>query len=533
VQRSVRRPGLAHPSAAGRRQTPRPPLTSYFSLLTSHFFRPRFCLTKTLNRPKWLRDGALGPRTPRNRQESLAIRGTITPMKQRLGPLALVAALSFVSGGWLLDRGPAEREALYEQARVLETVLAVIHDHSLDSLDQTELFQNTARTMVAQLKDPYAELLVGEGYRQFSRQMSGTGELETPEARAVPRGVRIPATSPGVMLAPTTGYVALHSLSEGSADELQSVVWDLRKRGMRTLVLDLRNDPGGLIKEGVQVAELFLPKGDTIVRTRGRTPEHNKTYVAGVGSRWPDLGLVLLVNNGTASSAELIAGALQDHDRAAVVGLPTYGKGVLQTTYPLESDMAIKLTTARWFTPSGRSVNRPRTHSDSLLADARELAAMHGVRFRTDDGRPLPEGKGIQPDLLVRRDTYTPGERTFLDSLGSSYAAFRGALADCAVAVKAQADLTSESFTVTPAMRARVRAGLEARDVHVSQAVFDSAATYVDRQLGYEIAREVFGDAAASRRRLLDDRQMQAALDLIARGATEDALIRNAQDTDD
>ena len=82
-------------------------------------------------------------------------------------------------------------------------------------------------------------------------------------------------------------------------------------------------------------------------------------------------------------------------------------------------------------------------------------------------------------------------------------------------------------------MRARVRAGLEARDVHVSQTVFDSAATYVDRQLGYEIAREVFGDPAASRRRLLDDRQMQAALDLIARGATEDALIRNAQDADD
>jgi carboxyl-terminal processing protease len=455
-------------------------------------------------------------------------------MKQRLAPLALVAALSFVSGGWLLDRGPTEREALYEQARVLESVLSVIHDHSLDSLDQTELFQNTARTMVSQLNDPYAELLIGEGYRQFSRQMSGTGELDTPEARAVGRDGRVPAISPGVMLTPTTGYVALHSLSEGSADELQTAVWDLRKRGMRTLVLDLRNNPGGLIKQGVQAAELFLPKGDTIVRTRGRTPEHTRIYVAGAGSRWPDLGLVLLVNNGTASSAELIAGALQDHDRAVVVGLPTYGKGVLQTTYPLKNDMAIKLTTARWFTPSGRSINRPRTHSDSTLADARQLAALRGLRFQTDDGRPLTEGKGIQPDLLVRRDSYTPGERAFLDSLGSSYAAFRGALADCAVAVKAEADLPSEAFTVTPGMRARVRAGLETRDVHVPQAVFDSAATYVDRQLGYEIAREVFGDAAASRRRLLDDRQMQAALDLVTRGGpSEQALIRSAQDAGD
>ena len=450
-------------------------------------------------------------------------------MKQRLGPLALVAALSFVSGGWLLHHEPAEREALYEQARVLETVLSVIHNHSLVSPDQSELFRNTARTLVAQLKDPYAELLVGEGYRQFSRQMSGTGELETPAIPRVIRGVRIPATSPGVMLTPTTGYVALHSLSEGSADELQAAVWDLRKRGMRTLVLDLRNNPGGLIKQGVQVAEFFLSKGDTIVRTRGRTAEHTKTYVAGIGSRWPDLGLVLLVNDGTASSAELIAGALQDHDRAAVVGLPTYGKGLLQTTYPLESDMAIKLTTARWFTPSGRSIHRPRTSSDSALADARLLATLHGVRFRSDAGRPLAEGKGIQPDLLVRRDAYTPGARTLLDSLGSSYAAFRGALAACAVAVKAQAELTAEDFTVTPAMRERVRTELEARAVHVPPAVFDSAATYVDRQLGYEIAREVFGDAAASRRRLMDDRQMQAALDLIARGSTQDDLIRGAQ----
>ena len=454
-------------------------------------------------------------------------------MKQRIGTLVLVAALSFVSGGWLLQREPTEQEALYQQARVLETVLSVIHDHSLESPDQTELFQNTARTLIAQLKDPYAELLVGEGYRQFSRQMSGTGELDRPDTRPTLRGIRIPATSPGVMLTSTTGYVALHSLSEGSADELETAVWDLRKRGMRSLVLDLRNNPGGLIKQGVQVAEFFLPKGDTIVRTRGRTAEHSKTYVAAAGERWPGLGLVLLVNDGTASSAELITGALQDHDRAVVVGLPTYGKGVLQTTYPLDNEMAIKLTTARWFTPSGRSVNRPRTHSDSALADARLLATIHGVRFRTDDGRPLQEGKGIQPDVLVRRDGYTPGERAFLDSLGSSYAAFRGALADCAVAVKSQSDLTSEAFAVTPAMRERVRTGLEGRDVHVTPAVFDSAASYVDRQLGYEVAREVFGDAAATRRRLMDDRQMRAALELIEHGQSQEELVRLAQKAGD
>jgi len=446
---------------------------------------------------------------------------------RRLATLGLVAVLSFLTGGWLLHREPTEEERLYEQARVLGTVLSVIHDHSLESADQNELFQSTARNLVAQLKDPYAELLVGDGYREFSRQMSGTGDLTAPAPSKRP--VRIPATSPGVMLSGATGYVALHSLSDGSADELETAVWGLRKRGMRTLVLDLRNDPGGLIKQGVQVAELFLSKGDTIVITRGRTAEHSRVYVTSTAEKWPGLGLVVLVNDGTASSAELVAGALQDHDRAAVVGLPTYGKGVLQTTYPLGSDMAIKLTTARWFTPSGRSVNRPRTHTDSVVADARQSALARGVRYRSDAGRLLADSKGIQPDRMVRRDGYTPDERAFLDSLGSSYAAFRGALADCAAAIKIQGEITSEDFVVTPAMRERVRAGLEGRRLHISDQAFAAAGSYIDRQLGYDIAREVFGDGAATRRRLLDDRQMRAALELIDHSASEGELIRLAE----
>ena len=450
---------------------------------------------------------------------------------KRFATLGLVAVLSFLTGGWLLHREPTEEERLYEQARVLGTVLSVIHDHSLETADQNELFENTARNLVAQLKDPYAELLVGDGYRQFSRQMSGTGELSDPAATT--KSVRIPATSPGVMLDGTSGYVALHSLSDGSADELQTAVWGLRKRGMRTLVLDLRNDPGGLIKQGVQVAELFLPKGDTIVVTRGRTTEHSRVYVASGGEKWPDLGLVVLVNDGTASSAELVAGALQDHDRAAVIGLPTYGKGVLQTTYPLSSDMAIKLTTARWFTPSGRSINRPRTHADSVVAEARQSAMARGVRYRTDSGRLLADGKGIQPDRIVRRDGYTADERAFLDSLGSSYAAFRGALADCASAIKAQGEIGSEDFLVTPAMRERVRVELEARRLHIGDQAFAAAGSYVDRQLGYDIARDMFGDAAATRRRLLDDRQMKAALELVEHGASEGDLIRLAEATND
>ncbi len=448
-------------------------------------------------------------------------------MKHRLSALAMVAMVSFLCGGWLLNREPAGEANLQHQSRVLETVLSVIYDHSLDSPNRTELFENTARTLVSQLRDPYAELLVGDGYRQFNRQMSGTGETVLPRGERATGGdaTRIPAISAGVLLSPTVGYVALHTLSDGAAQELATEVWSLRKQGMRTLVLDLRNNPGGLIKQGVQVAELFLNQGDTIATTRGRKASHTKAYMARSVERWPGLMLALLVNDGTASSAELIAGALQDHDRGVVVGQPTFGKGVLQTTYPLGGEMAIKLTTARWFTPSGRSINRPRTRSDSVVARRRRAAEASGARFQSDVGRRLLEGNGIMPDLVVRREGYTPRERAFLDSLGNGYPAFRAAVSDVALNARGDGNLVAEDFDVTPEMRARVYGALVERGVRISPELFASAARYVDRQLGHEIARELFGEAAATRRRLLADRQMRATFDLIGRSASQPEML--------
>jgi carboxyl-terminal processing protease len=460
-----------------------------------------------------------------------AAGGKGTSMKHRLGALAMVAMGSFLCGGWLLNREPAGEANVQHQSRVLETVLSVIYDHSLDSPNRTELFENTARSLVSQLRDPYAELLVGDGYRQFNRQMSGTGATVLPTTDRTTGGdaTRIPAASTGVMLAPAVGYVALHTLSEGAAQELATEVWNLRKQGMRALVLDLRNNPGGLIKQGVQVAELFLNHGDTIATTRGRKSSHTKAYVAGSAERWPGLMVALLVNDGTASSAELIAGALQDHDRVVIVGQPTFGKGVLQTTYPLGGEMAIKLTTARWYTPAGRSINRPRTKSDSVLANRRRAAEATGGRFISDAGRRMPEGHGIVPDFVVRREGYSSRERMFLDSLGSSYPAFRAALSDVALTTRGNGEVAGEDFAVTAEMRARVYGALVERGVQMSPEVFAAASRYVDRQLGAEIARELFGEGGATRRRLLADRQTQATLDLLTRSSSQADLLRLAE----
>ena len=164
------------------------------------------------------------------------------------------------------------------------------------------------------------------------------------------------AVSDGLLLAEGVGYLSLSMVRENCAAELEQEIDRLIGKGMRSLVLDLRSDPGGLRDEAVQAADLFLDRGQEILVSRGRAPGDNHRWADGAAQRWRGLPLVVLVNGGTASAAEIIAGALQDHDRALVVGDTTYGKGIVQTLFPLGTDVALRITTARWFTPSGRSI---------------------------------------------------------------------------------------------------------------------------------------------------------------------------------
>ena len=215
---------------------------------------------------------------------------------------------------------------------------------------------------------------------------------DRPVVRKITRtAVHVPATSPGVLLDGGVGYVVLHRMSENAADELRGAVERLRGEGMKALVLDLRSNPGGLIREGVKVAGLFLQPGDTVATSKGRSSKGPRAYLADDSAKWDDIRLVLLVNRGTASSAEVIAGALQDHDRAVIVGTPTYGKGVLQTTYPLGEEVALKLTTAKWFTPSGRWVQRPPAQVAGGAAN--RTPALEPQVLRTRAGRPIPDAE--------------------------------------------------------------------------------------------------------------------------------------------
>lgn len=333
-----------------------------------------------------------------------------------------------------------------------------------------------------------------------------------------------------MMLRDSIGYVDLTIFSENSDEELRAAVDSLRARGMRALIFDLRGDPGGLLDQGVAVADLFLDPGQKIVSMRGRTKEADRDYVDRLPQPWPQLPLVVLVDSGSASASEIVAGALQDHDRALIVGTVSYGKGSAQSLFPVSDSSALKLTTALWYTPSGRSINKAHASTDDD-DDQEAVRTLNGAdttrpKFKTDAGRTVLGGGGITPDVPVS-DSVEDAEIANLQiALGKHVGTFRDVLTDYALAVKARKTITSPAFTVTPAMRADVYSRLRKRGVNLPRTMFDTDSTLMDKLIADQIARYVFGPDAEYQRLLDRDRDVMTALGMLERARTREDLLR-------
>ena len=335
-----------------------------------------------------------------------------------------------------------------------------------------------------------------------------------------------------LMLDDKTGYVALAPVSETSARELTDAVTGLVKGGMKSLILDLRGNPGGLLEQGIATSDLFLDPGQEVVSTRGRAPNSSRVFRDNKPQQWPALPLVVLVNGGTASAAEIISGALQDHDRALVVGTPTFGKGLVQSLWQLTPESALKLTTARWYTPSGRTIQRKsKNEADQeaqvvLAEQGREAATPDTTQlFHTDRGRVEYGGGGIRPDLFVAADTFTTAERGFVKVLGSRITTYRDVLSTYALELKGSGRLEGPSFPVRDDMVREVLRRLRARGVDVPDSVAVGAHALVSQELGYEAVQYAFGRAAEFRRRMVNDRQIQEALALARRAKSPQDLL--------
>ncbi len=334
-----------------------------------------------------------------------------------------------------------------------------------------------------------------------------------------------------MMLSDRVGYIELNPFSQSSADELQSAVDSLKRGGMRSLILDLRNNPGGLLDEGIAVSELFLNPGQEILSTRGRAPRSTHAYEDAAPQRYPDLPLVVLVNGYSASASEIVAGALQDHDRALLIGTPTYGKGLVQTVFRLGDSLALKLTTARWYTPSGRSIQRPSKigFEPDLLPDDSVAAPDTTAKpetYHTDAGRAERGGGGIIPDVTIRADSadIRAAER-LTQVLGRKIAKYQDALAATAFQARQRFSVAGPLFSFTPAMRAAFLDQLRTRGITLDEETLRVAGAFLDKQLANQVARLNFGRQGELRRAAQDDPTLVEALRAATQARTPAELL--------
>lgn len=391
-----------------------------------------------------------------------------------------------------------------------------------------------ADTMVT---DQAVELLRGRPGTEVTVRMLRPG-VEDPIEFTVERArVRLQAVPFSLMLEPGIGYVPLETVRETSSREIRAAVDSLRDQGLAGLVLDLRGNPGGLLDEGIAVSDLFLDAGLAIVETRGRGPNQSEIYPASSPDRYPGLPIVVLVDHASASASEIIAGALQDHDRAVVVGETSYGKGSVQSLFRLTGGDVLRLTTARWYTPVGRSIHRepdPDAESEVLeVAISGQLITPTSLdgrpEFESLGGRTLYGGGGITPDLFVSPEALSSPEGVAVYNLFTLGGRFATSLFDYAVSYVREHPGLQPGFELSDAELEAFFGTLPDAPVGRARDVFVGARRYVRYRLEREIALQVGGDAGQFEQSRKHDRQLAVAVELLRSAANPVDLIEQLE----
>ena len=322
------------------------------------------------------------------------------------------------------------------------------------------------------------------------------------------------------------GYVDLtNGFNFTTSDELDAAIKSLKRQGAASLVIDLRGNPGGVLDQAVKVAEKFLPAGSVVVSQRGRSRIDNRVWRS--TNKTPEtMPLVLLVDEYSASASEVVAGALQDHDRALIVGERTFGKGLVQTVVDLPSGAGLTITTARYFTPSGRSIQRD--YSSGSIYDyynhkgGPAPADLEKVRTTTDSKRPVFGGDGIAPDETKKADRLTPFQTSLIDQLFQFSVTAGGSPLALAGRSKAEAMTfvdavdTSESRETVASF---VKFVLNDPEFAGKTDLLDAEQNFIRTRLQYNLAMRSGGAAAAARVLISNDPQVAAAVSFLPRAA--------------
>ncbi|MCU0634818.1 MAG: S41 family peptidase [Gemmatimonadaceae bacterium] len=329
--------------------------------------------------------------------------------------------------------------------------------------------------------------------------------------------IHVPAVRTAMLIEPKTGYIQLERFNENTAEEVSAAVRDLTTRGATGLVLDVRNNPGGILDQAIATSNLFVDQGKEIASVRGRGDMQR--FYSQDRPAAPATPLVVLVNGNSASAAEIVAGALQDLDRALVIGTTSFGKGLVQSVFNIDGGYALKMTTAKWFTPSGRSIQRERKFQDGAFIEeaadtTRDADSLKKAKpaFKSASGRTIYGGGGITPDVIVNDDTLSTAELTLARALAPKGAQFFSLVSDLALENKPG---LRPDFSLKPEWREELWKRLGTQNIKVDRAVWDAGAAYVDRTIENRFARVAFGDSTARRHDLRDDVQLLRALEYL------------------
>jgi len=325
------------------------------------------------------------------------------------------------------------------------------------------------------------------------------------------------------MIQPGTGYLRISNFTSTTADELDDSLTSLGEQGMRRLVLDLRSNPGGLLDQAVEVSKRFIAPGKLLVYTRGRVHGSDQDYIAAKDAERPEVDLVILVDRHSASASEIVAGAVQDHDRGLLVGERTFGKGLVQRVIPLRNGGAVALTTAKYYTPSGRLIQRDFTDLDEYFLDLRDESgepdpvaepAPDGedreIFYTLGTGREVFGGGGITPDYII------PAERA---TVLYSRLIRQNAIFDYAVRYANTHPDLEESFEFDAQDVANFLAFLKERSFEFDAAAFEQDSRNIVLQLRAQIAKVKWGEVPESRVLAEGDPQIQKALTLFEEAA--------------
>ena len=352
--------------------------------------------------------------------------------------------------------------------------------------------------------------------------------------------VNITTVRGAFMMDSQTGYVKLGEFSETSDREVGAALEALTAKGMKRLVFDLRDNPGGALDQAIAISNRFLPRGDLIVFTKGRIPNADQKYRAEEESEYTHLPMVVLVNRNSASASEIVSGALQDHDRALVVGETTFGKALVQSVYRISGNAGLALTTGRYYTPSGRLIQRPWDGSFDeyltyTLRDQKAEREHSAVDMKyTDAGRKVYGGGGIEPDKFIAG----PVEGFSPTRFGRQLYA-RGSFANFADQFVAEGDnrfsdaskskkRIAKGFTVTDEMIQEFRASLQSQKIKIDEAAFKTDESFIRAMVRYDIDLALFGVEEARRNLIARDPQSQFALEQFGEAQRLTQLARSS-----